>query len=68
MPVSFSEQNLNLILQNITQHSPHPTKVNIVAVTKGFSYEAILSALSHKINCIGENKVQEFLHKKKQSY
>ena len=64
MPVSFSEQNLNLILQNITQHSPHPTKVNIVAVTKGFSYEAILSALSHKINCIGENKVQEFLHKK----
>ncbi len=64
MPVSFSEQNLNLILQNIAKHSPHPAQVKIVAVTKGFSYKAILSALSHKINCIGENKVQEFLHKK----
>ena len=64
MSVSFSEQNLNLILQNIKQYSPHPSKVNIIAVTKGFSYKAILSALSHKINCIGENKVQEFLQKK----
>ena len=64
MPVSLSEQNLNLIVQNIAQHSPDPTKVNIVAVTKGHSCEAILSALSYKINCIGENRVQEFLHKK----
>ena len=65
MSVSISEPNLKLILNNIIQHSPHPSKVKIVAVTKGFSYEAILSALSHKINCIGENRVQEFLKKKK---
>ena len=64
MSVSFSESNLNLILQNINQYSPYPSKVNIIAVTKGFSYKAILSALSHKINCIGENRVQEFLNKK----
>ena len=66
MSVSFSEPNLKLILNNITQHSPHPSKVNIIAVTKGFSYEAILSALLYKINCIGENRVQEFLNKKKE--
>lgn len=66
MSVFFSESHLNCILKNITEYSPHPSKVNIIAVTKGFSYEAILSALSHKINCIGENRVQEFLNKKKE--
>ena len=66
MSAFFSEPNLKRILNNITQHSPHPSKVKIVAVTKGFSSEAIFSALSHKINCIGENKVQEFLNKKRE--
>lgn len=65
MPVTVSETNLKKLLQNINQHSPHPSKVQIVAVTKGFSYHAILSAIQNKIQCIGENRVQEFLNKKK---
>ena len=62
--MSISDNNLKLLFQNIQKHSPHPSKVKIIAVTKGFSHKAILSALSHKIKTIGENKVQEFLNKK----
>ena len=64
MSVSVSEHNLLLIFKHIQQYSPNPSAVQIVAVTKGFSYQAILSAISCQINCIGENKVQEFLSKK----
>ena len=64
MSNSVSKTNLNKVLQNIQKYSPYPSKVNIIAVTKGFSYHAILSALSNNIYCIGENKVQEFCNKK----
>tara|TARA_B100000427_G_scaffold326353_1_gene334828 strand:- start:98 stop:775 length:678 start_codon:yes stop_codon:yes gene_type:complete len=66
MSYSISVTNLNTIQQHIQQYSPNPHKVNIIAVTKGFSYHAILSAIHNKIYCIGENRVQEFLNKKKE--
>ena len=62
--MSFSGSNLKNIFQNIQHYSPQPLNVRVVAVTKGFSHEAILSALSHNITNIGENRVQEFLNKK----
>tara|TARA_B100000686_G_C16555713_1_gene845033 strand:+ start:314 stop:991 length:678 start_codon:yes stop_codon:yes gene_type:complete len=64
MSTSVSKASLDKILQNIHKHSPYPSRVQIIAVTKGFSYHAILSALSNKLYCIGENRVQEFLQKK----
>ena len=54
---------LNIIYSHITQYSPHPNKVKIVAVTKNFNYTAINSALQNNITCIGENRVNEFLSK-----
>jgi len=59
-----SKTNLDKVLKNIQQHSPHPSKVKIIAVTKGFSSNAIISAISNKIDNIGENRVQEFSNKK----
>ena len=59
-----SKTNLNKVLKNIQKHSPHPSKVKIIAVTKGFSSNAIISAISNKIDNIGENRVQEFFNKK----
>ena len=64
MPVHVSDTNLNILFQNIQKYSPHPSKVKIIAVTKGFNYQAIISAISKNILCIGENKVQEFFNKK----
>jgi uncharacterized pyridoxal phosphate-containing UPF0001 family protein len=64
MSTSVSKASLDKILQNIHKYSPYPSRVQIIAVTKGFSYHAILSALSNKLYCIGENRVQEFLQKK----
>jgi len=63
MSIHVSDTNLNTIFQNIQKHSPHPSKVKIIAVTKGFNYQAIISAISKNILCIGENKVQEFFNK-----
>ena len=59
-----SKTNLDKVLKNIQKYSPHPSKVKIIAVTKGFSSNAIISAISNKIDNIGENKVQEFFNKK----
>ena len=64
MSNSVSKTNLDTVLKNIQKYSPNPSKVNIVAVTKGFSHDAIISAISNKIYCIGENRIQEFLNKK----
>ena len=59
-----SKTNLDKVLKNIQKYSPHPSKVKIIAVTKGFPYNAIISAISNKIDNIGENRVQEFFNKK----
>ena len=56
--------NLNQIKENISQHSPYPDKVKIIAVTKNFSHHAIISAVKQNVDCIGENRVQEFFNKK----
>ena len=52
-------KNLKIIQKNIIKHSPHPHKVKITAVTKTFSYAAIVSAENKKIFNIGESKIQE---------
>ena len=54
---------LNIINRDINKYSPHPSLVNIIAVTKKFNYTAILSAKQNKLPCVGENQVQEFLLK-----
>jgi len=64
MPKSVSKTNLDKVLKNIQTYSPNPSKVNIVAVTKKLSHDAIISAISNNIHCIGENRIQEFLNKK----
>jgi len=64
MSNSVSKTNLNKVLKNIQKYSPNPSKVNIVAVTKGLSHDAIVSAISNNIYCVGENRIQEFLNKK----
>ena len=57
---------LSEIRADIQKHSPHPSLVNIVAVTKTFNHTAILSAKKNSLPCVGENKVQEFLSKKEE--
>ena len=52
-------KNLNQIKLNIFKYSPHPKKVQIVAITKTFSFSAIASAEKQKIFNIGESKIQE---------
>jgi len=52
-------KNLQTIRKNIIKHSPNPKKVNIVAVTKTFSFSAIRSSEKNKIFNIGESKIQE---------
>ena len=62
----INTEALREINADIQKHSPHPSLVNIVAVTKTFNHTAILSAKKHSLPCIGENKVQEFLSKKEE--
>tara|TARA_B100000900_G_scaffold412964_2_gene435846 strand:+ start:250 stop:927 length:678 start_codon:yes stop_codon:yes gene_type:complete len=64
MTDKISAQNLETIRANIKQYSPHPEKVQIVAVTKTLSHKSIENAISNNIKCIGENKVQEFYSKR----
>jgi len=52
-------KNLQTIRKNIIKYSPNPKKVNIIAVTKTFSFSAIRSSEKNKIFNIGENKIQE---------
>ena len=55
----INKKNLKLIINNIEKHSPHPKKVNILAVTKNLDFSAIESSTQNKLFNIGENKVQE---------
>ena len=69
----MSEHSINIdalhnLHQDIKQNSPHPDKVKIIAVTKTLPPSAILSAIKNGIQCIGENKVQEFETKKSKIY
>ena len=62
---TINKKELKKIRQDIFKFSQNPKKVNIVAVTKTFSFSAIESAHKNKIYNIGENKIQE-LEKKTQ--
>ena len=62
----INTEALSEISADIQKHSPHPSLVNIVAVTKTFNHTAILSAKKNSLPCVGENKVQEFLSKKEE--
>ena len=63
MSTSVSKTNLDTIIKNIQKYSPYPSQVKIIAVTKGFSVQAIRSEISNKIYDVGENRVQEFFNK-----
>ena len=63
---NIKKEALSEVVKDIQKHSPHPQKVNIIAVTKSFNYSSIISAQENNIPCIGENKVQEFLTKKEE--
>ena len=56
---TINTSHLKQIKQNIQKQSPHPKKVQIVAVTKTFNFSAILSAQKQQIFNIGESRVQE---------
>ena len=57
------QSNINNIFVNIKKYSPHPKKVNLIAVTKGFDYSAIQKAVTCDIKDIGENRVIEYKNK-----
>ena len=59
LDVDINTRSLKIIKKNIHKHSPCPQKVNIVAVTKKFSFSALQSAQENNLFHIGENKVQE---------
>lgn len=63
---NIKKEALSEVVKDIQKYSPHPQKVNIIAVTKNFNYSSIMSAQENNIPCIGENKVQEFLTKKEE--
>ena len=63
---NIKKEALSEVVKDIQKYSPHPQKVNIIAVTKNFNYSSIMSAQENDIPCIGENKVQEFLTKKEE--
>jgi pyridoxal phosphate enzyme (YggS family) len=60
------QANINNICINIKKHSPHPQKVHLIAVTKGFNSNAITEAVKCNINDIGENRVIEYKNKIKE--
>ena len=54
---------LEKIQADINSLSPYPQLVNIIAVTKNFNISAIQAAIDNKVYQVGENRVQEFIHK-----
>jgi len=68
MPDQISLQNLKTVRKNIQKYSPHPNKVKIIAVTKTLSHKSIEEAVLNGIDCIGENKVQEYYAKRNQGF
>ena len=61
--VEIKTENLKQIQQDIKKHSPHPKKVNIIAVTKTLSTKTVLNTINNNLFIIGENKVQETINK-----
>ena len=57
--VYINKSSLKQIQKDIHVHSPHPNKVEIIAVTKKLSYKSIQSVEENNIYNIGENKIQE---------
>ena len=62
----INKKNLKAVKKNIFQHSPHPNKVNIIAVTKTLSSKAWNIAMEQQLTTIGESKIQEAKDKSKQ--
>jgi len=60
------QANINNVFDNIKKYSPHPTKVHIIAVTKGFNVSSIIEGLKFNINDIGENRILEYKNKIKE--
>ena len=61
--VEIKTATLKQIQQNINKYSPHPKKVNIIAVTKTLSTKTILNTINNNLFIIGENKIQETTNK-----
>ena len=57
------QANINNVFDNIKKYSPHPKKVHIIAVTKGFSFSSITEGIKYNINDIGENRILEYKNK-----
>tara|TARA_Y100001970_G_scaffold52238_1_gene66008 strand:+ start:1201 stop:1881 length:681 start_codon:yes stop_codon:yes gene_type:complete len=55
----LNQIELKKILENIKKNSLYPQKVQIIAVTKTLSYEAIKAAYKNNILNVGESKIQE---------
>ena len=63
LDATINKSNLINIKKNIKKYNSKPNKIQIIAVTKNFSYCAIQSANENKIQIVGENKVQETIEK-----
>mgnify|MGYP001385721260 CR=1 FL=1 len=59
MTEQLNQIELKKILENIKKNSLYPQKVQIIAVTKTLSYEAIKAAYKNNILNVGESKIQE---------
>jgi pyridoxal phosphate enzyme (YggS family) len=60
------QANINNVLDNIKKYSPHPKKVHIIAVTKGFGVSSITEGIKCNIKDIGENRILEYKNKIKE--
>ena len=56
---TLNPHHLQIVKNNILKYSPFPEQVQIIVVTKTFSFKAIKSAEKQNLFYIGENKVQE---------
>jgi pyridoxal phosphate enzyme (YggS family) len=56
--------NIQEILKDITENSPYPEKVSLVAVTKYVGTEEVSQVLASGISIMGENRVQVIKDKK----
>ena len=55
----FNKQNLLKIQKKIKKHSPNKEPVEIIAVTKTKTIDAVKAAIENNLTVVGENKVQE---------
>ena len=56
---NLNPQHLQRVKKNILKYSPYPEKVQIIVVTKAFSFKAIKSAEEQTLFHVGESKIQE---------